>query len=92
MERYELNIYRCEDVDRELGVPIVVFENDMPFGAISKGDLLDPKSWDESFEETTVLFRVLGVEHAFFKGVGLTKHEIRVFVEPLDNTEENRCA
>lgn len=66
------------------------FPSDLPFGPITKGDLLDLYQYQKTIGRP-MLLRVIGVEHSLHVSdkSGL-KHDIRVFTEAVPDTRESR--
>ncbi len=85
MELYGLEIYEPGSADDVAAY----FESDTPFGAIAKGDLINPVG--SGGEAVKQILRVVGIEHIVWesKGEGI-KHKICVFTAAEDNSRDAR--
>lgn len=84
--RYSLEIYEPGSAYD----PWVNFLSNSPFLAISKGDIINPGTWDNSQSPMKVL-KVLNVEHMIWEieNDHIT-HKLCVFTEEVEGTEELR--
>ena len=59
-----------------------VFESDLPFSSIEKGDILNPNSWEHQFNPENRV-EVVGLEHSIWKSPteNITKHKVIVYTE-----------
>lgn len=85
MKFYGLEIYESGSADDVAAY----FESDTPFGAISKGDLINPV--DSEGEAVKRILRVVGIEHIVWesKSEGI-KHKTCVFTAAEENNRDAR--
>ncbi len=67
----------------------MTFESDMPFLAISAGDIVNPGLWPGSESPIKVL-RVTNVEHIIWTKGDVVKHKLCVFTSEREGTRELR--
>jgi hypothetical protein len=81
---YTLEIYEPGSTDEVCRS----FEDAQPFGAISKGDILNLATGKDGLPD--LFLRVVQVEHILWDTNGHTRHKICVFTEAITNTREAR--
>lgn len=62
---------------------LIAFESKYPFGAINKGDLIDPEQWNTDEDYSGLKLQVVEIIHLFWSSLGNT-HRIIVFVQSID--------
>lgn len=82
--RYILEIYDEGSTD----TVAARFEGSSPFMSLSKGDLINSRSWPDS--STTHILKVLAVEHLIWQLNGVITHHKMVFTEAVRDTKELR--
>ena len=83
-ERYAIEIYEPGSTKNVSGF----LESPTPFGAISRGDILNPQSWNlPKGTPGDPLLRVTGVEHLMWEANGTMKHKILLYTEEAPDTK-----
>jgi hypothetical protein len=81
--QYILEIYAPGSVDNAL----VHLRSAQPFGAITAGDLINPRAWSGGMEQTgDGVLRVGTVEHLIHELQGYILHQVMVLTEVLPDT------
>ncbi|MGV3616692.1 MAG: hypothetical protein ACO1SV_15300 [Fimbriimonas sp.] len=83
--RYTLEIYVPDGSD----TVFALFQASVPFGAISRGDIINPGTWHDSNSPMRVL-RVTSVEHNLWSTATDVVHKICVYTREIENTRESR--
>lgn len=68
---------------------VQTFESTTPFLSISKGDLMNPRTWNNYNYQGKIL-KVVGVEHIIWKNEKEVKHKICIFTEETNDSEKSR--
>lgn len=69
-----------------------VFESDTPFLPISRGELLNPGSWDDGIVPGTTILQVVNLEHIIWKSNDQIKHKIVVYTKEVEDNKVTRLS
>lgn len=74
---YSLYIYEEKEC-------LVAFDSDTPFGAIAKGDIIDPQPWELKGMYPDVTYEVIEIKHQIWS-ISHLRHNIFVYVKGKRN-------
>lgn len=83
--KYHIEIYHPDNLDDVL----TTFESDSPFMNISKGDILNTRTWENAYLPDKVLV-VHNMEHYIWENNGIAKHKIAIYTRAVEDTENIR--
>lgn len=87
MKKYILEIYAPGNVEESC----MTFESDTAFISFNKGDLLNPRTFDNSTYEGKDIFKIINIEHMIWKNAGDIRHKLCIFTEGVEDTTETRA-